>query len=75
MHFISKYRHIGDFRLNDAKKYEQTDPVTDHSVIDGWSLRVDEEYNFWLSGDHNDYITVKHCTSEIVWWLLGSSSI
>jgi len=34
MHILSKHRHIGDFRLDEAKKYEQMVPVTDHSVLD-----------------------------------------
>ena len=31
---VSTYRHIGDLRLDEAKKYEQMVPVTDHSVLD-----------------------------------------
>jgi len=35
MHIISKHRHKEDFRLDEAKKYEQIIPVTDHSLLDG----------------------------------------
>ena len=64
MHIISKHRYIGDFRLDETMKYKQMAPVTDHSVLDGWSLKVDEGYNHISIADYNAYFTVKHCTSK-----------
>ena len=64
MHIISKDRHIGDFRLDETMKYKQMVPVTDQSVLDRWSLKVDEGYNHSSIADYIAYFTGKYCTSE-----------
>ena len=49
--------------VDEVIKYEQMVPVTDHYILDGWSLMVDQWYNYSSIAYDNTLSTVKHCTS------------